>query len=70
MIKAGLLAASYGANPVSLKRGMERTVKELIEVLKKSSFPVKGSDDIKGTVLFRVQFLLNFNDNSLLLLQF
>nr|GLL32772.1 chaperonin 60 subunit alpha 2, chloroplastic-like [Ipomoea trifida] len=48
MIKAGLLAASYGANPVSLKRGMERTVKELVEVLKKSSFPVKGSDDIKA----------------------
>nr|GMD23328.1 chaperonin 60 subunit alpha 2, chloroplastic [Ipomoea batatas] len=68
MIKAGLLAASYGANPVSLKRGMERTVKELVEVLKKSSFPVKGYDDIKGTVLFPVQFLLNFNDNSSLLL--
>ncbi|XP_031121685.1 chaperonin 60 subunit alpha 2, chloroplastic-like isoform X2 [Ipomoea triloba] len=48
MIKAGLLAASYGANPVSLKRGMERTVKELVEVLKRSSFPVKGSDDIKA----------------------
>ncbi|XP_019176604.1 PREDICTED: chaperonin 60 subunit alpha 2, chloroplastic-like [Ipomoea nil] len=48
MIKAGMLAASYGANPVSLKRGMERTVKELIEVLKKSSFPVKGADDIKA----------------------
>nr|GMD26313.1 chaperonin 60 subunit alpha 2, chloroplastic-like [Ipomoea batatas] len=48
MIKAGLLAASYGANPVSLKSGMERTVKELVEVLKKSSFPVKGYDDIKA----------------------
>nr|GMD26513.1 chaperonin 60 subunit alpha 2, chloroplastic [Ipomoea batatas] len=48
MIKAGLLAASFGANPVSLKRGMERTVKELVEVLKKSSFPVKGFDDIKA----------------------
>lgn len=48
MIKAGLLAASYGANPVSLKRGMERTVKELINVLKNNSFPVKGIDDIKA----------------------
>nr|GMD21756.1 chaperonin 60 subunit alpha 2, chloroplastic [Ipomoea batatas] len=48
MIKAGLLAASYGANPVSLKSGMERTVKELVEVLKKSSFPVNGYDDIKA----------------------
>ncbi|VFQ74864.1 unnamed protein product [Cuscuta campestris] len=48
MIKAGLLAASYGANPVSLKRGMERTVKELINVLKNNSFPVKGNNDIKA----------------------
>lgn len=48
MIKAGLLAASYGANPVSLKRGMEKTVKELINVLKNNSFPVKGNNDIKA----------------------
>ncbi|CAH9108151.1 unnamed protein product [Cuscuta europaea] len=48
MIKAGMLASSYGANPISLKRGMERTVNELIDVLKSNSSPVKGIDDIKA----------------------
>ncbi|XP_076890290.1 chaperonin 60 subunit alpha 2, chloroplastic-like [Bidens hawaiensis] len=48
MIKAGLLAVSFGANPVSLKKGMERTVKELINVLKKKAIPVTKTDDIKA----------------------
>ncbi|CAH9120082.1 unnamed protein product [Cuscuta epithymum] len=48
MVKAGMLASSYGANPISLKRGMKRTVNELIDVLKSSSSPVKGIDDIKA----------------------
>ncbi|XP_076890869.1 chaperonin 60 subunit alpha 2, chloroplastic-like [Bidens hawaiensis] len=48
MIKAGLLAVSFGANPISLKKGMERTVKELIEVLKKKAIPVTKTDDIKA----------------------
>ncbi|XP_022762647.1 chaperonin 60 subunit alpha 2, chloroplastic isoform X2 [Durio zibethinus] len=48
MIKFGLLAVSFGANPVSLKRGMDKAVKELIRVLKKKSLPVKGREDIKA----------------------
>ncbi|XP_041026255.1 chaperonin 60 subunit alpha 2, chloroplastic isoform X1 [Juglans microcarpa x Juglans regia] len=48
MIKSGLLAVAFGANPISLKKGMEKTVKELVEVLKKKSVPVKGRDDIKA----------------------
>ncbi|CAK9187141.1 unnamed protein product [Ilex paraguariensis] len=48
MIKSGLLAVAFGANPVCLKKGMDKTVKELIKVLKKKSFPVKGRDDIKA----------------------
>ncbi|KAJ4821984.1 hypothetical protein Tsubulata_007535 [Turnera subulata] len=48
MIKAGLLAVANGANPVSLKRGMDLTVKELVKVLKQYSVPVKGRDDIKA----------------------
>ncbi|KAL2494104.1 Chaperonin 60 subunit alpha 2 [Forsythia ovata] len=48
MVRAGLLAITYGANPVSLKRGMDKTVKELIRILKEKSYAVKGIDDIKA----------------------
>ena len=48
MIKSGMLAVAFGANPVSLKKGMDKTVKELVKVLKKKSVPVRGRDDIKG----------------------
>ena len=48
MIKSGMLAVAFGANPVSLKKGMNKTVKELVKVLKKKSVLVRGRDDIKG----------------------
>lgn len=48
MIKFGLLAVSSGANPISLKKGMDKTVHELIKILDMKSLPVKGRDDIKG----------------------
>lgn len=48
MIKLGLLAASFGANPESLKNGMQKTVKELVKILKKKSYPVKGRKDIQA----------------------
>ncbi|ESR61938.1 hypothetical protein CICLE_v10014704mg [Citrus x clementina] len=48
MIKSGMLSVSFGANPVALKKGMLKTVKELVKVLKQKSFPVKGRDDIKA----------------------
>ncbi|KAJ6869554.1 chaperonin 60 subunit alpha 2 [Populus alba x Populus x berolinensis] len=48
MIKTGMLAVSFGANPVFVRKGMDMALKELVKVLKKNSFPVKGKDDIKG----------------------
>ncbi|KAL5577548.1 hypothetical protein UlMin_019247 [Ulmus minor] len=48
MIKCGLLAVSFGANPITLRKGMDKTVKELVKVLKTRSLPVKGRDDIKA----------------------
>ncbi|KAL3616729.1 hypothetical protein CASFOL_039123 [Castilleja foliolosa] len=48
VIKSGLLAITNGANPVSLKTGMDKTVKELVKVLKEKSYAVKGRDDIKA----------------------
>lgn len=48
MIKSGLPAVAFGANPISLKKGMEKTVKDLIKFLKKRSVPVEGRDRVKG----------------------
>lgn len=53
MIRTGLLAITFGANPSGLRRGMEKTVNELIQILKKRSTPVKGRDDIRGICLSR-----------------
>ncbi|KAL1209524.1 Chaperonin 60 subunit alpha 1 [Cardamine amara subsp. amara] len=48
IIKHGLLSVTSGANPVSLKRGIDKTVQGLIEELQKKARPVKGRDDIKA----------------------
>ncbi|KAL6502225.1 hypothetical protein OROHE_024818 [Orobanche hederae] len=48
MIKSGLLAITNGVNPVSLKRGMDKTLKELVKMLNEKSYAVKGRDDIKA----------------------
>ncbi|KAF6140088.1 hypothetical protein GIB67_001829 [Kingdonia uniflora] len=48
MLRSGLLAVASGANPVSLKKGMDRTVQELVKVLRTKSTPVKGRGDIKA----------------------
>lgn len=48
IIKLGLLTVTSGANPVSIKKGIDKTVHELVEELEKKARPVKGSDDIKA----------------------
>ncbi|CAN6816153.1 unnamed protein product [Brassica oleracea] len=48
IIKHGLLSVTSGANPVSLKRGIDKTVQALIEELEKKARPVKGGSDIKA----------------------
>jgi chaperonin GroEL (HSP60 family) len=47
-----------GANPVSIKKGIDKTVAGLIEELEKLARPVKGGDDIKGIVIVIVFFFL------------
>ncbi|KAF3969169.1 hypothetical protein CMV_007016 [Castanea mollissima] len=44
MIKSGMLAVALGANQVSLKKGMDKTVEELVKVLKKKSVLVRVKD--------------------------
>jgi len=58
IIKLGLLSVTSGANPVSLKRGIDKTVLGLVEELEKKARPVKGGDDIKGIVLILVLLML------------
>ncbi|MBA0719917.1 hypothetical protein Golax_007563 [Gossypium laxum] len=48
IIKLGLLNVTSGANPVSVKRGIDKTVQGLVEELEKKARPVKGRDDIKA----------------------
>lgn len=62
MVKAGLLAVAFGANPVSMKKGMEQTVRELVKILKKKSYPVRGNDDIKGNLIYSL-YLFNLENS-------
>ncbi|XP_073122470.1 chaperonin 60 subunit alpha 2, chloroplastic-like [Henckelia pumila] len=48
MIQSGLLAITSGANPVALRKGMEKTVKELVKSLKENSYAVRRSEDIEA----------------------
>nr|GLL43117.1 ruBisCO large subunit-binding protein subunit alpha isoform X2 [Ipomoea trifida] len=48
IIKLGLLSVTSGANPVSIKKGIDKTVQALVDELEKKARPVKGRDDIKA----------------------
>uniref|UniRef100_A0A0C9S9Q0 TSA: Wollemia nobilis Ref_Wollemi_Transcript_7190_2425 transcribed RNA sequence n=1 Tax=Wollemia nobilis TaxID=56998 RepID=A0A0C9S9Q0_9CONI len=48
IIKLGLLNVTSGANPVAVKKGIDKTVERLVEELEKKARPVKGRDDIKA----------------------
>jgi len=48
LIKMGLLNVTSGANPVSIKKGIDKTVAALIEELKEKAQPVQGRETIKA----------------------
>ncbi|XP_047068749.1 ruBisCO large subunit-binding protein subunit alpha, chloroplastic isoform X2 [Lolium rigidum] len=48
IIKLGILSVTSGANPVSLKKGIDKTVQGLILELENRARPVKGSGDIRA----------------------
>jgi len=48
MIHYGLQAVTSGANPISIKKGIDKTTSFLMAKLLENSCPVKGSDDIKS----------------------
>ncbi|KZV16017.1 chaperonin 60 subunit alpha 2, chloroplastic-like [Dorcoceras hygrometricum] len=59
MFRSGLLAITSGANPVALRKGMEKTVKELVKSLKENSYAVTrtvasisaGNDEFIGKLI-------------------
>lgn len=55
IIKLGLLNVTAGANPVSLKKGIDKTVNFLVEKLKENARPVKGREDIKGLYYYTIK---------------
>ncbi|CAM0907988.1 unnamed protein product [Alopecurus aequalis] len=48
IIKLGILSVTSGANPVSLKKGIDKTVQGLLLELENKARPVKGSGDIRA----------------------
>ncbi|XP_010918680.1 ruBisCO large subunit-binding protein subunit alpha isoform X2 [Elaeis guineensis] len=48
IIKLGLLSVTSGANPVSIKKGIDKTVQGLVDELEKKARPLKGRGDIKA----------------------
>ncbi|KAF6151256.1 hypothetical protein GIB67_002955 [Kingdonia uniflora] len=48
IIKLGLLTVTSGANPVSIKKGIDKTVIGLIAELEKKARPIKGREDVKA----------------------
>ena len=48
MIHFGLQAVTAGANPIAIKKGIDKTSDFLVAKLKAAAKPVKGRDDIKN----------------------
>ncbi|KAL6747183.1 chaperonin 60A [Haematococcus lacustris] len=48
MIHFGLQVVTAGANPISVKKGIDKTCDFLVEKLKAAAKPVKGREDIKN----------------------
>ncbi|PIQ86680.1 MAG: chaperonin GroEL [Candidatus Omnitrophica bacterium CG11_big_fil_rev_8_21_14_0_20_45_26] len=52
IVAEGIKNVSAGANPMALKRGIDRAVQTVVESIKKQSTPIKGKAEIKavGTI--------------------
>ncbi|KAJ7517895.1 hypothetical protein O6H91_21G044900 [Diphasiastrum complanatum] len=48
IIKLGLMNVTAGANPISVKKGIDKTVRLLTERLKEKARPLKGHEDVKA----------------------
>jgi chaperonin GroEL len=57
VFKEGLKNVTAGANPISLKRGMDKAVAAIIEELKKMAKPVENKDQIAYLLQFQAHLL-------------
>lgn len=48
MVKLGMMAVASGANPIALKKGIDKAVRELVQILRSNCSPVSGKEDIKA----------------------
>lgn len=51
--EAYMQAVTSGANPVSIKKGIDKTCEFLVGKLRENAKPVKGTEDIKVRCIFR-----------------
>src|SRR3984957_1265553 len=56
----GLRAVVSGANPMLMKRGIEKAVEDIVEKLKKASIPVKSKKDLENVATIAAN-----NDNEI-----
>ena len=48
-VSLGLQNVTAGANPIGIKKGIDKTVSALVKMLKENAKDITGSEDIKGT---------------------
>lgn len=51
MVREGLRAVEGGANPVALKRGIERATAAVVEVLRERARPITGLEDLRHVAM-------------------
>lgn len=47
-VSLGLQNVTAGANPIGIKKGIDKTVSALVKMLKENAKDITGSEDIKG----------------------
>ena len=47
LVEQGMKLVESGANPIMVKRNMERVVADVISIIKANAIPIRGSDDIE-----------------------
>lgn len=49
-VSLGLQNVTAGANPIGIKKGIDKTVSALVKMLKENAKDITGSEDIKGKI--------------------
>lgn len=67
MVSEGLKNVAAGANPIAIKRGMDKAVSEAVKMIKEMSKPIQTKDDIAkvGTVSSKIEKIGNAIANAM-----